>query len=93
MKVLKRNQLVILVIALMLVTAGYLNFTSLNSAFELKFLTSFSFFTMSFFTILKYGSIHAIKQKTKKTFKILNFFFITKTKRKIKAEIIDTIKV
>ncbi len=30
MKVLKRNQLVILVIALMLVTAGYLNFTSLN---------------------------------------------------------------
>ena len=28
MKVLKRNQLVILVIALMLVTAGYLNFTS-----------------------------------------------------------------
>lgn len=30
MKVLKRNQLIILVIALMLVTAGYLNFTSMN---------------------------------------------------------------
>ena len=29
MKVLKRNQLIILVIALMLVTAGYLNFTSM----------------------------------------------------------------
>ena len=28
MKILKRNQLVILVISLMLVTAGYLNFTS-----------------------------------------------------------------
>lgn len=31
MKVLKRNQLIILVIALMLVTAGYLNFTSKNN--------------------------------------------------------------
>lgn len=31
MKVLKRNQLVILVIALMLVTAGYLNYTSLHN--------------------------------------------------------------
>lgn len=31
MKVLKRNQLVILVIALMLVTAGYLNFTSMHN--------------------------------------------------------------
>lgn len=31
MKVLKRNQLVILVIALMLVTAGYLNFTSMQN--------------------------------------------------------------
>ncbi len=31
MKILKRNQLVILVISLMLVTAGYLNFTSTNS--------------------------------------------------------------
>ena len=31
MKVLKRNQLIILVIALMLVTAGYLNFTSMNN--------------------------------------------------------------
>lgn len=29
MKILKRNQLVILVIALMLVTAGYLNFSSM----------------------------------------------------------------
>lgn len=29
MKIFKRNQLVILVIALMLVTAGYLNFTSM----------------------------------------------------------------
>ena len=31
MKILKRNQLVILVISLMLVTAGYLNFTSTNN--------------------------------------------------------------
>jgi len=31
MKVLKRNQLIILVISLMLVTAGYLNFTSTNT--------------------------------------------------------------
>lgn len=31
MKVLKKNQLVILVIALMLVTAGYLNFTSMHN--------------------------------------------------------------
>lgn len=30
MKILKRNQLIILVISLMLVTAGYLNFTSTN---------------------------------------------------------------
>ena len=30
MKILKRNQLIILVISLMLVTAGYLNFTSDN---------------------------------------------------------------
>lgn len=30
MKILKKNQLVILVIALMLVTAGYLNFSSMN---------------------------------------------------------------
>lgn len=32
MKVLKRNQLIILVISLMLVTAGYLNFTSTNNS-------------------------------------------------------------
>ena len=31
MKILKRNQLIILVISLMLVTAGYLNFTSTNA--------------------------------------------------------------
>lgn len=31
MKILKRNQLIILVISLMLVTAGYLNFTSTNN--------------------------------------------------------------
>lgn len=31
MKILKRNQLIILVISLMLVTAGYLNFTSTNT--------------------------------------------------------------
>lgn len=31
MKILKRNQLIILVISLMLVTAGYLNFTSINA--------------------------------------------------------------
>ena len=31
MKILKKNQLVILVIALMLVTAGYLNFSSMNN--------------------------------------------------------------
>ena len=30
MKILKRNQMIILVISLMLVTAGYLNFTSNN---------------------------------------------------------------
>ncbi len=30
MKILKRNQLIILVISLMLVTAGYLNFTNTN---------------------------------------------------------------
>lgn len=30
MKVLKRNQLIVLIIALMLITAGYLNFTSMN---------------------------------------------------------------
>ena len=30
MKVLKRDQLIILVISLMLVTAGYLNFTNTN---------------------------------------------------------------
>lgn len=32
MKILKRNQLIILVISLMLVTAGYLNFTSTNES-------------------------------------------------------------
>ena len=32
MKILKRNQLIILVISLMLVTAGYLNFTSGNQS-------------------------------------------------------------
>lgn len=32
MKILKRNQLIILVISLMLVTAGYLNFTSTNNS-------------------------------------------------------------
>jgi len=32
MKILKRNQLIILVISLMLVTAGYLNFTSTNTS-------------------------------------------------------------
>ena len=31
MKILKRNQLIILVISLMLVTAGYLNFTNSNT--------------------------------------------------------------
>lgn len=36
MKVLKRNQLIILVISLMLVTAGYLNFTSTNEKMENK---------------------------------------------------------
>lgn len=34
MKILKRNQLIILVISLMLVTAGYLNFTSTNYKVE-----------------------------------------------------------
>ena len=32
MKILKRNQLIVLVISLMLVTAGYLNFTSTNQS-------------------------------------------------------------
>ena len=32
MKIIKRNQLIILVMSLMLITAGYLNFTSDNSA-------------------------------------------------------------
>ena len=34
MKVIKRNQLIILVISLMLITAGYLNFTSDNNAIQ-----------------------------------------------------------
>ena len=31
MKIIKKNQLIILVISLMLITAGYLNFTSNNN--------------------------------------------------------------
>ena len=38
--ILKRNQLVILVIALVLVTAGYLNYTSMNENNENTVMTS-----------------------------------------------------
>lgn len=34
MKIIKRNQLIILVISLMLITAGYLNFTTDNSSLQ-----------------------------------------------------------
>ena len=34
MKIIKRNQLIILVISLMLITAGYLNFTADNSSLK-----------------------------------------------------------
>lgn len=34
MKIFKRNQLIILVISLMLITAGYLNFTADNKSME-----------------------------------------------------------
>lgn len=40
MKVIKRNQLIILVISLMLITAGYLNFTSDNNTIATSYLTA-----------------------------------------------------
>ena len=40
MKIIKRNQLIILVISLMLITAGYLNFTSDNNAITTSYLTA-----------------------------------------------------
>jgi len=40
MKIIKRNQLIILVISLMLITAGYLNFTSDNNTIAASYLTA-----------------------------------------------------
>ncbi len=40
MKIIKRNQLIILVISLMLITAGYLNFTSDNNTIATSYLTA-----------------------------------------------------
>lgn len=40
MKIIKRNQLIILVISLMLITAGYLNFTTDNNAIPTSYLTA-----------------------------------------------------
>lgn len=40
MKIIKRNQLIILVISLMLITAGYLNFTADNNAIPTSYLTA-----------------------------------------------------
>lgn len=40
MKVIKRNQLIILVISLMLITAGYLNFTADNNTITTSYLTA-----------------------------------------------------
>ena len=40
MKIIKRNQLVILVISLMLITAGYLNFTADNNTVATSYLTA-----------------------------------------------------
>lgn len=40
MKVIKRNQLIILVISLMLITAGYLNFTADNNTIATSYLTA-----------------------------------------------------
>lgn len=34
MKIIKRNQLIILIMSLMLITAGYLNFTADNNAIK-----------------------------------------------------------
>ena len=40
MKIIKRNQLIILVISLMLITAGYLNFTADNNTIATSYLTA-----------------------------------------------------
>lgn len=40
MKIIKRNQLIILVISLMLITAGYLNFTTDNNVIPTSYLTA-----------------------------------------------------
>lgn len=40
MKIIKRNQLIILVISLMLITAGYLNFTADNNTITTSYLTA-----------------------------------------------------
>lgn len=40
MKIIKRNQLIILVISLMLITAGYLNFTTDNNVITTSYLTA-----------------------------------------------------
>lgn len=40
MKIIKRNQLIILVISLMLITAGYLNFTDNNNTIATSYLTA-----------------------------------------------------
>ena len=40
MKIIKRNQLIILVISLMLITAGYLNFTDNNNTITTSYLTA-----------------------------------------------------